>query len=224
MSKPCAAEQARERTEGEVRAVLVVDVPERDLVEHASVSGSSNRTVTSRPPDGTPADERDEVGDAADVLERVAAHDDVGRRGRSTARRRTFRTGNAIRAADRRARPLGATARVDADPAIRRRLAMIDEELALAAADLEDVACRGCRNDRPTLGELLANAWKRGEKPCVSSYVERVLGRAPTSNAVFMMKPQRRQNAEADVAARESECLVGVGKSRQLLAGIPRCS
>jgi hypothetical protein len=129
-------EQSSQRPEAEVRTVLVVDVPEGHLVEHAVDVGELEQHDRLRTVADRPSDARHELGDVGDVLERVPTDHHVGVEMRVSVVvevRDPFDPGG-LGVVD----PLGVHPGVDADAMARARLGHLDEELTLAAADLQD--------------------------------------------------------------------------------------
>src|SRR6185437_9199669 len=134
--EPGITEQASERTAREIRAVLVIDVPEhsvlehslhvRELEEHVDVAAIADRL----------AYESDEIAHRADVLEGVAAANVV------RLQVRVARPVKVANEADARARgalgALGSIAGVEPDAVAAESLAQRDQKLSLAATDLQD--------------------------------------------------------------------------------------
>ena len=130
------AEEPRERAGAEVRAVLVVDVPEGGLAQHAHDVRQLEQDDRLLPLADPRADARHEVPDRRDVLERVPADDGVRVERAPVPVVQRVDEGQAARR--RRRQPLLDEGRVDAEPAVPAQLAHHREELALAAADLDD--------------------------------------------------------------------------------------
>src|SRR5690606_8217236 len=132
------AEEARERAEAEVRAVLVVHVPEGALPEHPVHIGKLEEDCRIRPIAERPPDHLHELLRLVDVLEGVPAVDEVRREMRILLGVEIANEGDAARGLA--LETVLVAARVDADAALRSKLAEELEELPLPAADLEDVA------------------------------------------------------------------------------------
>jgi hypothetical protein len=121
---------------GEVGAVLVIQVPERGFPQDPS--GVRDLEEDGCFPIRDPAaDELHEVSHVRDVLQGVAAADQVGAQAE---------VGLGVVVADERdpvrsfaLRAVGDVRGIDADPSVRSHLAQEHEELPLAATDLEDL-------------------------------------------------------------------------------------
>ncbi len=136
------AEQAGQRAAREVRAVLVVHVPEHSLLEHALHVRQLEEYIHMRALADGVAHQADEFPDGTDVLQRVPAADVVCLEVRIL---RSVEVGDEADTAGRSALcPLRTIPGVEPDAVAAGALAQRDEEFSLAATDLQH---RGARAD-----------------------------------------------------------------------------
>ena len=143
--------------------MLVVDVPECDLVEHALDIGKLEQHHRVGPIADRRTDRRHELGDVRNVLERVPADDDV---------RVDVRVALVVEIGDPFdvgrlwvVHPLGMDSGVDADAVAGAGAGHLDQELALATADLEDGAVLEVVVGHPPFGEFPGEAHEPRREP-----------------------------------------------------------
>jgi hypothetical protein len=155
-----AVEQPHQRADREVRAVLVVDVPEGDLAQHPEHVGQLEEDGGGLPPGQVGPEQLHEPGHVGDVLQRVAADHEVGRQ---VGVLLAVQVGDeADPVGGRAAHPVEHHAGVDPDAAVVAQLADAQQELALAAAELEDVLVVQVETVDQAVGEVVGEPLEAG--------------------------------------------------------------
>jgi hypothetical protein len=204
------AVQPRERPRREVRAVLVVDVPERHLTQHAQRIGELEEHRRVRPPVQRAPDDAHEVRRGLDVLEGVPADDGVARE---------LRVALGVVVGDQRHPPrerriesLLGDRGIDADRVAHAELDHVDQEAGLAAADLEHVLAAQSVPLDPPGGQItleLAEAGREGLRLLVGLAVVlrrrivRRVGDEPAARAEAQLEVTRGELARRRLRADE---------------------
>ena len=197
--------------------MLVVDVPERHLVEHALHIGQLEQqhgfgSIADRLPDGS-----HELGHVGDVFERVAADHDVGVEVRIAL---VVEIGDPLDVGSCRiVDPLGVHTGVDADAVTGSGLCHLDQELTFAAADLEHGAVVQVVVTDPSLGELLGEHHESGREALRLLVALRVLGLPGREGRVGHEAARRARWRSPARRARTPSASAGSSSSRQLLVG-----
>src|SRR5690606_35081872 len=187
--------------------VLVVDVPERALVEDALDVGQLEQHDRVEPVADAVADHPHEPGHVGDVLERVPADDRVGLQRPEAL---VVELGAGLDAVGQLGpQPLGVQPGVDADDPRHAGLDQVLEELALAAADLDGRAAGQVVLLDPVAGQPGGELDELAGVALGLLVAGGVLGQARVEGHVGE-EPARRAEAELHVAAGVGDRLLDV--------------
>ena len=210
------AEQAGERAGREVGAVLVVHVPERDLLEHPPDVGQLEEHHGVEPVADRAPDRAQHLRHGLDVLEGVPADDGVGGQERVALGVEVLDPREPVGRG--RFDPLRAHAGVDADAVPGALLAHGDQELTLPASDLQHVPAVEVVLLDPRCRQLVGERLEGGRERLRLLVLGRVLVESGIEGRV---RDEAARSAEPEVegAAWESGGLLPAGEQEAAVRG-----
>jgi hypothetical protein len=213
--------EPRQRTGGEVRAVLVVDVPERPLAQHAQDVRDLKEDARLRPVLERAPQRPYEQRDIAHVFERVTADDRIGLEEPGPPRVELRDDRHTLGA--RPGQTAGDGGRIDPHAMVSAELTELGEEVSLAAADLDDPLVAQPPALDQTLRQLVGERREAG-RVALLLLVRRVVGDERGNEAHVVDEAAALAHPELQVAGRDAQRILTAGEDARVVHRDPERS